>query len=252
VLKRAIKCKYHELLAKDYCLEDNGRKNLSLSITTEYMDKLFLSGISLGMLTTDDKKEILKKYIQNRVHRPTRVNVTPSNNTTTPQTPMGAVQSESNNSIGTTTNTNVISTDRQGNTQNQDSQKQAPIVDESQYDLSETEEQFLFNHMEFYKEATPRQIRIFYYRYLLGRNLLINQFRTKNLVMNNGVLENLGYFLLHYSTLLGGLEKLKLAKIDLIETSRVETSFELFGDNRVYNTQDLIEIHKVLEIVIAY
>lgn len=248
VLKRAIKCKYHELLAKDYCLEDNGRKKLSLSITTEYMDKLFLSGISLGMLTTEDKKEVLKKYIQNRVQRPTRVKSNPSNNKTTPSSQIGAVASESSNQIGAATSTSPVSTEQQNNSKKQDES----IVDESQYDLSEFEEQFLFNHMEFYKDATPRQIRIFYYRYLLGRNLLINQFRAKNLVMNNGVLENLGFFLLHYSTIVGGLEKLKAAKIDLIETSGVGTSFELFGNNLVYNTQELIEIHKVLEIVIAY
>jgi hypothetical protein len=252
VLKRAIKCKYHELLSKDYCLEDSGRKNLSLSITTEYMDKLFLSGISLGMLTTDDKKEILKKYIQNRVHRPKQIITNVSNNLTSSQTQIGSIATERNNSNEFNAKPNTPLNEKETNSKNQEQPKQMQIVDESQYDLSETEEQFLFNHMEFYKDATPRQIRIFYYRYLLGRNLLINQFRAKNLVLNNGVLENLGFFLLHYSTHSAGLDKLKSAKIDLIDTSGVATNFELFGDNRVYNTQELTEIHKVLEIVIAY
>lgn len=249
VLKRAIKCKYHELLAKDYCLENDGRKNLSLNITTEYMDKLFLSGISLGLLTTEDKKEVLKKYIQNRVHRPKQV-VSITSDQIANQT--SVTQTEPKSDVSDKTTSSSQNSVTKENTKKEAPPKQSIVVDESQYDLSEAEEQFLLNHMEFYTNATPRQIRIFYYRYLLGRNLLINQFKIKSIPINNTSLENFGFFLLHYTTTTGGLDKLKSAKIDLIETSGVGTSFELFGDNRVYNTQELIEIHKVLEIVIAY
>ena len=134
-------------------------------------------------------------------------------------------------------------------------QKTAPLdipIDDTKYDLSELEEGYLLAYMDFYKDATPRQIRILYYRYLLGRNLLINQFQALEMKMDAHVLDDLCLFLLHYSTLEDGLTKLKSTKINLIENEGIGVTLMTFGSNNIYNTQQAIEIHKVLEIVIAY
>jgi hypothetical protein len=50
-------------------------------------------------------------------------------------------------------------------------------IDSKIGDISDLEYKLLNNHIKSYSNATPRQIRIFYFRYLLGSNILLDSIK---------------------------------------------------------------------------
>lgn len=247
VLRRAIALKYHELLDKDFKLEKNEKIKITDNITKEYMDKLFLSGINLGLLSDENRKDILKKYINNRVY------TLPKDKQKTVVNPIGKSQSQTDND----------------NSSRKSSQPSFPVIDESltpkedvvtvdgeNYDLLEDEEKCLIKLMEIYNEATPRQIRIFYYRYLLARNLLVKQEETGVIITNKLISQfnSLAYFLLNY-TIANSIDLLRDNKRFLNEEKlkgKTQSQINLLGSNEVKDIDELIEIHSILDIVMTY
>jgi hypothetical protein len=225
VLKRAIKWKYHDLLEKDFELENNSQKKQKIAkiLASEYMDKLFLSGIKLGTLTGDERRKIFGVLTKGKVE--------PEKS--------GASKVHLNGEDG------VIQNDK-----NEEKEKD----DEKKYELSAFENKEIEKILESYKDATPRQIRIFYYRYLLARNLVSNRLETIGEKEDWGKSEEvsvMGRLLLHFS-LMNEPGVIKEVKLGIIKRDEVIVEFQISEKSYKLKRLILIEILNVLEMVIAY
>jgi|GEM_PF-2897704 len=247
VLKRAIGLKYHELLEKDFKLIGDEKIKVADNIAKEYMDKLFLAGINLGILTYENRKDILKKYINNRVYiQPLK------------QTPVIENSLENHPNILSSVVKNIDAPEIIENTAHVNpAQKLMEItVDGKDYDLFKSEEECLLTLMEIYDEATPRQIRIFYYRYLLARNLLLKQNENGINITKRQYIQfnNLAKFLLHYTVeeTLDVFRKTKNILYQEKDKGNRHYSISVLKSVEAFNVDDLIEIYSVLDIVLAY
>ncbi len=125
ILARAVKWKYKEIIEEE---EEALAQRLS-----EYLDKLFISGIKLNQLSVSEKQEIYRAIRKGKVE-----------------------QSVDNKKNGKENKDN-------------DHHESKELEDE----LSPTEDQLFEELVPFLRNATPRRIRILYYRFLLSRNLLL-------------------------------------------------------------------------------
>lgn len=247
VLKRAIKWKYHDLLLKDCDVDENERKILTRNIANEYMDKLFLSGIRLGTLTAQERMEVLNKNIGDRVDRGGdygygKEGVEADNNKKSE-----ANQILDSKSFEKVQQPTITKTEKQIESNEEKDNK--VVINPLRYDISILEEKQLSSLMEYSEDFTPRQIRIFYYRYLLARNILASKLGDHRPTMLH--LETLARLLMHYS-IIGDTVALKSKKTVLSKTSSLEAEMEILNYKQIFSTKDLILFHEVLEIVIAY
>lgn len=145
VLKRAILWKYKDLF------KVNGDKNKLNDLVVEYMDKLFILGINLCPLSTNERKEIFETYT------PIKEDIN-----------LRALNKQK------TVNFKV----------------KTMFIDKNQdkfLEISEIEKQVFSLKFDTQTDLldTPREINIVYYQYLLARNLLIKlgvfSFKEKNL-----------------------------------------------------------------------
>ena len=136
ILERAIKIKYA------YVQEENEKKLL----VTEYIDKLFLIAIQLPKLTEDEKIEIFESYTDTKC---TSKSPPPAYNAKETQQDKAEIVNNGNN------------------TELKDDIEWGDLG----YEITLKEQRKLTNSLKFLKNATPRSIKIFYYRYLLARNL---------------------------------------------------------------------------------
>lgn len=239
VLKRAIKWKYHDLLIKDCESDEKERAKLSKSITNEYMDKLFLAGINLGALTFEERKAILGKYIQGRVFKD--LSVLDSKN----ESADFVANNDTNTNFVFINENHVDQPDQIG----EDSS--VNVFNEELYDISSSEELTLLELMKYDDSLTPRQIRIFYYRYLLGRSFLRSKFEENGIQLNKDLIDTFVRLLMHY-TLKGNVNFIKQSKIDLEKTVGEGVTYTILNVVEDYKTNELIWMHEVLEIVVAY
>ena len=108
--------------------------------------------------------------------------------------------------------------------------------------------------IERFDDATPRQIRIFYYRYLLARNLLIKRFEKmgKDQADFSGKGNSkMGDLLLWFS--LVGTDRIKSMKEEILSQKKESPLHKtLEGLNTDREKDVLLEILNVMEMVIAY
>ena len=64
VLIRAIKSKYYDMIDKDFAIKEYNEEKSKIAekLSREYMDKLFLAGIKLGVLTESERGEIFECF----------------------------------------------------------------------------------------------------------------------------------------------------------------------------------------------
>lgn len=120
-------------------------------LTAEYLDKLFIAGIKLGKLTNDEKLVILSGYTENITKRIVNESEIES-------------KAETNSRASKSINTSDQLKDKNESQDNSEKESES-------FQLSEDEEQILFERVEKLKNATPRSIRGFLIRYRLARNL---------------------------------------------------------------------------------
>jgi hypothetical protein len=244
VLKRAIKWKYHDIIMKDTELNKEGRPLMSRIIINEYMDKLFLTGINLGSLNFTERKAILGKYVgRSRVYKESNDSII-AEKKSQKETVMAKINPTSSKEIQSTTPYDNINDKKQSETELRSNRS---AIDESKYDLLEEENNTLLDLLQYNDTLTPRQIRIFYYRYLLARNILKYRIGRPTQLL----LKNLARFIMHYS-IKGDLTLIGQCKLELINEPGEGTSFTILENNEVFSTRELVLIHEVLEIVIAY
>jgi KAP family P-loop domain/Putative peptidoglycan binding domain len=274
VLRRAIKWKYKELLDADRSLSiaENGDigswKNTTLQITSEYMDKLFIAGIKLGTLNRLERQAIFEGLSKNKVQAEVQPVIPQSSNKTeeipAPQTPVTdsrqAEPEQKPEQQDSRMMDELIVNFRAVNAYNGQKRKhifstekpESPSV--QNFEFTHVEYTYLLKLVEELTTATPRQIRIFYYRYLLARNLLTIGLRQSGTENNyppekrNGLLAQL---LVHYTNLHSNQELLSDRSafhasgndLSKITVGHIVTGYE---DNLI------AEALETLEMVIAY
>ncbi len=249
VLKRAIKWKYYDLIETDYEIEGRLDQKIMVSkdLIKEYLDKLFLSGIKLGVLTSEERLDIFVAFTDGKV------------------APEKTIEDdrkqliEGNNSEESETEIQKTFEPQDLDEVNKKGMKNLKnnidnFITESTYDL-EPQEAIELNYLiEMFKDATPRQIRIFYYRYLLARNLLDRQIQKLNLTSSGkrkGEISLMGELLLHY-TLSSDTDELREIKKQIAESDSENYTIKLNGTDYTDNGKLLYSVYNVLEMVIAY
>ena len=249
ILKRAIAHKYYDSITKSF--DKNSEKNLIMNtLIREYMDKLFISGIKLTTLNIQEKEEIFDAFSknQNKVHFKETYNT--EDNTSNikelsqisndPKSPFLPVLPELPEDL---TSEDLITEGiiefEHGN---------------PDYEIEEFEYDYLKLMLKHHIDATPRSIRIYYYRYLLAKRFLIHQLPIGSGLNYIWRISNekkiLPELIIFYSTV-KNLDDLntELKQIELSIENKIELElFEKYTINRLLT----IQLMKVVEIVVAY
>lgn len=282
VLRRAIKWKYKELLDADRDLnaDENGKNDkwlrTTLHITSEYMDKLFLAGIKLGTLTANEREEIYRQFSKGRVEvikqtaSTEKQDISEAQSQKTNNVPdqkIGSNKPVSKESRIVHTPENVVPVEqivlkkpfdlgKTDNTQMNTStlQKQTLSYDKS-FELSNEEDIFLNSLVRNLHDVTPRQIRIFYYRYILARNLLtvgLTNSKQQDTFETNQRNELLGLMLAHYTTLRSNEQLLRDRMLYNELTDKNVEGLSIRELVAGHPDNLVTEILEALEMVIAY
>lgn len=150
-LKKAVRSKYKELY-------DKGNGDLK-RLEMEYLDKLFISGIKLGALSQDDRIEFFKKIIEE------------DGNVLTNERSFSKINTESIDVKELGSQAKQSSSSKDPNVTNEAVTEQTDSKSEVIKELNDKEKKIFVEKLKEYNDLSPRQIRIIYYRYRLGRNL---------------------------------------------------------------------------------
>jgi mRNA-degrading endonuclease RelE of RelBE toxin-antitoxin system len=266
ILNRAIKWKYQPLLDADRKLENIADwDSATKQITSEYLDKLFLSGIKLGTLTPNERVDIYKEFSKGKVGVDEKqlgkinssvIDITQVTSTNKAIDVEDRTISKSEKTVKIEEEIPVRSNsilDTIFGVSRQKNQVAEQKKTETSFELSYDENEFLVNLIANLPEATPRQIRIFYYRYMLARNLLtvaLSDGAHETLYSTVARNQLLGDLLFHYTSLHSNLELIADRKSLLRKGS-----FEKTTVGKLIEDKDPIligEVMDVLEMVIAY
>ncbi len=272
ILKNAIETKYNSLFAnneKYSNIENNDEnsiydKSLKNELISEYLDKLFISAIKLGGLNNIQRQEFLDELIKDHSGKQidkelkneieNQAEVEKENREKSSLANYGSsfdiairngdfVIKDGDISLEDTNGNLVSSLDLEINTQNK-WEKLNPI-----------EVTFLGDIIKDWSEATPRRISIFYFRYLLCKNLLISKYAlTKE---PNGWQETQGIkalmiLLLEHSNKYNPDEILEEKnRIVKLPDSNEFITLESIANFSI-NRKDYLYLLEIFELVIAY
>lgn len=254
VLRRAIQWKYNKLIEIDHdlkdcdkCVEVKRKKEKAEELVLEYMDKLFIAGIKLGILTNDDKLEVLKKYHEKAFEEAEAI--------------QNEVKNEEDDNNDVQDEQKPVDQDLENATSKSQSGGDNEVVPEEKQTNSKPsneEYQRLENNIKNYTNATPRQIRIYYYRYLLGRKILLDSIEDNSKEYKERALEIFANLLFEFTQ-----EKLIVSEFltyfnqpnlqELDGTNKKHQSF-LVINNKLSGLSDNIskQVLAVIEMVKAY
>lgn len=236
ILRSAIRKKYKELVDG----EISGGANVE-ELISEYLDKLFISAIKLGGLNSQQKEEYLKVLFKNDIAATAVITET------TQQIADGQLEAFVISQPTTDHNvyTRVVAEKNKATA--------IPVNTNNKIEkLTPHEIELLTKTISNWQGATPRKISIFYYRYLLCKNLLVDKYARLNLVnpwQGNG-LETLFQLIRQYhddhnpDKILDAERKVHKQPATLKETFK--------GKSFVPELEDYLYLLEVLEIGIAY
>lgn len=218
---------------------------------SQYLDKIFISGIRLNSLSPEDNGEIILK-IAEKDHKIRDIKSELFNRISTTE----------KNNIEIKSNSNFISSEQieqieiEGENANQvglELDLSQGNKDASHEENSLLEVEILYNISKRFTELTPRKIRIIYYRYYLAKNLFCLMYSDpeNNIWRSKLYLEAFIYKLFECS--------LFREKLDEIDRKRV-TSFAWddkpsieFGEEKIsVSNEDYVRMLDVLQMVIIY
>ncbi|HLP10414.1 MAG TPA: P-loop NTPase fold protein [Flavobacteriales bacterium] len=161
ILKKAIDFKYKKF--------DSESK---IDLAREYIDKLFVTGIKLNVLDEIEKIDILKKYTDGKINpelelkydETVRYDGSSEHDRTSPEEVGIKIQNEYqlNQKQNTDKDSKLVT--------------EKPLITSSaNYEINMVEEGLLNESLLKLDDPTPRQIRIFYYRYLMCRNFAFKE-----------------------------------------------------------------------------
>ncbi|MFZ2205503.1 MAG: P-loop NTPase fold protein [Minisyncoccia bacterium] len=263
VLKRAIKAKYFKLLDCENYSNGAGTNKFDelAKLTNEYLDKLFITGIKLGTLSAEQRDEFVVELTK---HDRQNLSVKKLYEDEFP-----SARSENNDQLDfATIDGDLVFKDGDIALENQKGeikiieqiQKNKTVTLENSTEtvafekLTDGEISILRGCVNDWDEATPRKIRIFYYRYLIAKNLLLNRYQKlswKNIWLHPKYSSVFAQLIIKYGELYNPSliteHRLRTNTLPLNEVVKID----MFGDFTVKN-QDYIEMLKILEMVIAY
>ncbi len=254
VLKRAIHRKYFDSIKNSFN-EDETIKSITIeTLIREYMDKLFISGIKLSEINLSEKNQILNAFCEGKVlfkEADEDIQNSPK-------------ESGPNTEETTTKLIEVQVPEIKDNLQEVreylvDDPTKGGLIDfkigDENHEIVELEYDRLKSCLNELMDATPRTIRIFYYRYLLAKRLLRHQ-------MPNNSSMGIAWHLSHYKIVLpkliaiyGSNKTLKdlSALIGEVNSSNESIfNLEIAGEVIPTNREILKQILKVVEMVITY
>ncbi|PME57466.1 hypothetical protein BCV33_12005 [Vibrio lentus] len=159
ILKESVEDKYPNLTVKSK--ED---------LFQEYLEKIFIIGIKLNSLEHDEVKEYLSKLIPKRIKNDPTIN---DNEFFRDRTTINPLQK--NETVSNSLKTSAVFVDN-------DLDKSIIENVEDNYELSEKEEAALINSITRLENPTPRKIKIFYYKYLILKQIFHVRLLNKELV----------------------------------------------------------------------
>jgi KAP family P-loop domain len=161
VLRKAIEFKYSVLLKNEE----------TDPLITEYLDKLFICAIKLGVLTASQKEEYLALLFEKDEQA-----VKPAIN---PLLRVAKARKEGKITMNDASTVERVKDNKRGPTADRESQVFTGSVatpQEEWKDMSDEEKKLIGKIVGSWDEATPRKISIFYYRYLLCKNILFYKY----------------------------------------------------------------------------
>lgn len=287
ILKNAIRLKYDTVISHP---ENNTDIN---ELISEYLDKLFISAVKLGGLTENQRSEYVRELLEkesdpnsleqydrdfeiNKRREAFENNGIPNEisqdiaNQSIEFDRLFGFEDESkllaqvgenkfrpniDNGDFVIEGGDISMVNESGITMNQVKQSiNNRIEKQNQFEkLSQVEIGLILNAIEKWGDATPRQIRIFYYRYLLCKNLIINKYysnKVVNIWQNKEGIETLIKWILKYTDH-KNTDTVSEQKRNIAYSNE---NYILFNDvcDRTIKKEDCLIVHEILELVIAY
>jgi hypothetical protein len=245
ILRRAIRLKYAKLLSAEKVAPDAPETELS-KMTAEYFDKLFILGVKLGDLSMDERIEFFQALTKDSISEVRDVQLTGRDSLVV--------------SNVATDNSLSPDSDQHKNSVMEHNEETHPTADRKVIDnsvksdrMSQEEFTLLCEALKTYHTATPRQIRIFYYRYLLLKNLLARAYSLSGqsnywaLPKNTRVLIQL----IVYYSLKSSTNEIAKHRSSLYEA--IESNVSVFmHENRQVPKLDYLILLRTMDMVIAY
>jgi superfamily II DNA or RNA helicase len=243
ILKLAIHAKYYSIVKEGDTININ-------MLTKEYFDKLFIIGIKLGDLSSQERDEFFLEFIKNDTVQLKDLETVPI--TSIDEFP-GLVEPDELSQQGTSIQEVISNIEDQTNLKfDVDFMANKEAV--SRIDkLYPDEIAMLRSCLKNYDNATPRQIRIFYYRFLMAKNLLIKQYSLltrKNIWLTEEYRETFVKLIILYSQQEDAL-LISQHKVTILHANTDEGKVFLL-ENVTVPRLDYGELLKALDIVLAY
>jgi len=259
VLMRAIKLKYHAMVVQDISLTEEQRKTTLEQLCREYMDKLFLNGFKLGSLSAEDKVDIINSITADRIFF--RNDERKGEKFQNAKAPIKAKNIESETTAIDVGSQQVreFESDKakpdDGKPNVPDAKKFITMLPKEEFEIMDYELEYLLEAVRLLKNATPRAIRIFYYRYLLAKHFKDIVIRKDSDIFNEWVLftqkKILSFMIVEYSSNRNQQELAdELSEISKEQSNVLSRTF--LGENFKLSTNLYLAILKVVEIVVPY
>jgi len=233
ILRRAIRLKYKGLIDEESDIKERKLNDL----TEEYMDKLFIAGIRLGELMPAEKSEIFAALTKGQVE-----------NLNTEANPVATANVQT--AVDRGASVNELSKTDTSNNLILDFDPKVHTLEEQTFEINSLEAEAINKGIALLNHSTPRQIRIFYYRYVLARNFLralkgLGDW-GKEAIQNRSLVQVIVY-----------LTNADLMGEDVLDIIRELSNDESVDDDvkEYLNSLDeaqRTEFFKVLEMVVAY
>lgn len=295
ILKNAIRIKYDSILENNENTDAGERVTMN-ELMSEYLDKLFISAIKLGGLTSDQRNEYINELLEEEVDREVIKNYYKNEE-------LEQKKQDYRDSNMSEVLAEAFFNDPSYQEMQQSFREQERLLEQvgekgldlaiengdfvvkdgdlglmgskgnvtSMPEIEDTVEERLKNQNRFEKlsaievdlickvvrkwsSATPRRVRIYYYRYLLSKNLLINkydQLKRVNVWQNKEGINAMMHLILDY-TKAHDPEQICLEKAKIIESTDEQTIMSFAGGQIAPYRVDYLCLLEVLELVIAY
>lgn len=262
ILKNAIRIKYEKLYPRADEKQRTGQSTPPdphlapppiKELVSEYLDKLFISAVKLGNLTIQQKREYVDKILMRTKYSTNgemkSSSTEPKGDDTRVSTSPLAADQNVVDAAALVTPPRVTTLEEATDSATQGT----PFVSvASLEDLTEIEENSFKAVVDNWTQATPRTLNLFYYRYLLCKNLLLQKYEGTNseLWRDENVIKGLMYALLefvnHYDPL-----KISEKKVEIMQ--KQDLKLVPISTNQVQiDREDYLAMLEIFEIIIAY
>lgn len=269
ILKSAIRTKYTSLISESNHSNKSSEKDEAEidkidinELISEYLDKLFISAIKLGSLTALQMQEFLSSLLKNQIEVANKVQgeSRSQNTASTESATKGDIDYVSPADIAIRDGDFVL---KDGDFALEDTNGNLFSMLDAELNLQNKWEKITSNEAAFLSEvisdwatATPRRISIFYYRYLLCKNLLISKYtnlRIYNKWQDDKSIKILMLLLLKYSNKYDPeIISVEINRVIKLPDSDDVIPKELPANDFAKSKFDYLYLLEIFELVIAY